>query len=178
MGPGLSSRVWCRLDFSVLLFTWLFWEVIDFSVISNVQKIFNSKTQSTHICPFIQNTPVCFTSNKDTLQGTQHISPKWASWDELIVIQPQAHFSFYQLPQLYGIVFFLSGLVFFLFFFFFSGTMIETYPQFKSLMDLKHQMSMWPGQPFLVASFTEDVVSCHCLSMLQHVSVLHSFNCD
>ena len=119
MGPGLSSRVWCRLDFSVLLFTWLFWEVIDFSVISNVQKIFNSKTQSTHICPFIQKTPVCFTSNKDTLQGTQHISPKWASWDELIVIQPQAHFSFYQLPQLYGIVFFLSDLVFFLFFFFF-----------------------------------------------------------
>ena len=178
MGPGLSSHVWCRLDFSVLLFTWLFWEVIDFSVISNVQKIFNSKTQSTHICPFIQNTPVCFTSNKDTLQGTQHISPKWASCDDYsnpttgpLQLSPAA-------PTLLNSILFSFGFSFLSFLFFFPGTMIETYPQFKSLLDLKHQMSMWPGQPFLVASFTEDVVSCHCLSMLQHVSVLHSFNCD
>lgn len=58
----------------------------------------------------------------------------------------------YQLPQLYGIVFFHSNLVFF-FLLFFLEPWLRLTLIYKSLMDLKHKMSMWSGWPFLSGFF-------------------------
>ena len=118
MGPGLSSRVWCRLDFSVLLFTWLFWEVI-FQSFQTYRKFSIARLKVLTFAPSYKILQ-CVLPQTRTLSKEPSIYPPNEHHATIIVIQPQAHFSFYQLPQLYGIVFFLSDLVFFPFFFFWN----------------------------------------------------------